>query len=465
MDHFLLFIKEIFDIGNSSGSLLFEALGLFKTFQKISSTKTFSAHFSNECYEMFSWALNIIEIIKRAFYFRPLSDYEIFYIYNLVIPMAIMTYIITMRCTYDVIFYIIIHGFFLMVGAGFGYIGFQKSIVIGLLVTALVIVVIFVVSYFFFEDFFLKISTLIIYFFEEEGEMSESNWIIFSFPFSIAVLVASILLTPIFKKSSQLTKIYSIVMIVIILLVLIIETVIILLRKFFAKSESDYRFKALSLGLTCFQLLIVPATKYFMVVISDVYKYDWRCFCAYIVFSIILPISLTVVLILAKVQIMIHKYKNHWYAFAEVVEIVRQVIYAILAALDIPWACIGIEIAWIILVFAFRPYIQVSEYVIQCGNSLVIIAETAVCLAADHNGTEFLTFNVSIALVVVACIPAILALYIFFIFDFGYKPEDKTNNELVTYMATAVKFASPIAWMIYGLGIPLIELSTKPQYL
>ncbi|KAK8876490.1 hypothetical protein M9Y10_006704 [Tritrichomonas musculus] len=467
MDHLLLFLSEFFDIGNSSGSLLSEALGLFKTFQKIGATKTFSVHFSNECYKMFSWATNIIELIKYAFYFRPLSDYEIYYIYNFAIPMAIVTYL-TASASYVFIYYLyMLYGLLLMLGIGLGYIQMDTKKVIFLLVAVFVIIVVvlFLGCCCCGGDFLDFVSHV----FESvtdvnPEDVADAIFLKFSFALAQSLLVITLLLTPILIKSSKLTKIYSIALIVVIILSIIIEITINCLVDC-GNLDMENEYKYISFGLTCFSLIIVPATKYFMIVNNEVYKNNWRCIFGYIFFSLLLPVALTVMMIIAKVPSMVRKYKNRWYAFIEVVDIVRQVVYAIVAALDIPWACIGLEIGWLILMFAVRPYKYFSDYVLQCGNSLIIIVETSVCIAADRNGTGFLTFSVSLALVIIACIPAVLSLFIFFLLDFGYSPSDKSDEELVYMMAMVVKYASPFAWIIYGFGVPLIEKTTKSEIL
>lgn len=126
---FLCFITELFDIGNSSGSLISEAIGLFRTFQKLSATKTFSIHFSKDCLKLFSWATNIFEIVLSNFYFRVFSDIELFYVINFVIPLLIITFIILIDCVYQ--FYIIFVALiipFSVLGFGFAYIKYDHKI-------------------------------------------------------------------------------------------------------------------------------------------------------------------------------------------------------------------------------------------------------------------------------------------------------------------------------------------------
>ena len=51
---FVSSIKELFNIGNSTGSLISEIISLFKTFQMLSSTKSFQVHFSKDYLRVFS---------------------------------------------------------------------------------------------------------------------------------------------------------------------------------------------------------------------------------------------------------------------------------------------------------------------------------------------------------------------------------------------------------------------------
>ena len=65
---FVLFLKHLFDCGNSAGSIISEAFELLRTFQKFSGTKTFTVHFSKDCLKMFSWASSIVESIMSNIY-------------------------------------------------------------------------------------------------------------------------------------------------------------------------------------------------------------------------------------------------------------------------------------------------------------------------------------------------------------------------------------------------------------
>lgn len=361
-----------------------------------------------------------------------------------------------------------------MIGVGFGYINYNKSITIGLLVTALILVIIIIILLFCGCDIG-EIIVMMIFGFYQSGDDdlkefmnvkdSKSKYVLkVSFALSQAFFVFSILIIPILKKSSNLTKIYSIGVIVILTLCTIIEGIVACV-KFYKNNDDDQEDKNdtayISIGLTCFSLIIIPSTKYFMIVNSDVYKNNWRCYIGFILFALIIPISITTAMIIGRVPFIVRKYRNHYMAFGEIVDIVRQVVYAIVAALDIPWACIGLEIAWIILIFISWPYKYISEYVLQSGNSLVVIIETSVCLAADRKGTGFLTFKLSLILVIIACLPAIFSLIIFFLFDFGYRERDKGKANVVLCITVIFRLISPFAWLFYGFGVALIDDALK----
>lgn len=48
-----LYLTQIFDIGNSTGSLFLEIITLFRTFQRIGAPPEFIIKFSPECAKMF----------------------------------------------------------------------------------------------------------------------------------------------------------------------------------------------------------------------------------------------------------------------------------------------------------------------------------------------------------------------------------------------------------------------------
>lgn len=88
-----LFLSQLFEIGNSAGSLIGEAVNLFRTFQRLSATKTFATKFSSECEGMFSWATDLVKNIISSFQIQPFKDIELFWLYTVAIPLLILTFI------------------------------------------------------------------------------------------------------------------------------------------------------------------------------------------------------------------------------------------------------------------------------------------------------------------------------------------------------------------------------------
>lgn len=90
----VIFFEQLFDISNSAGSLIVEAINLFRIFQKLSSTKRFATRFSSSCLRMFQWAKDFFHIIVNSlFRMRPFTDYESFSLSIFVFHFVIMTYI------------------------------------------------------------------------------------------------------------------------------------------------------------------------------------------------------------------------------------------------------------------------------------------------------------------------------------------------------------------------------------
>lgn len=90
---FLLFIKQLFEISNSAGSLIGEAINLFRLFQRLSATKRFSAKFSTESLSWFKWVTDYVDIITSRFAFKPFTNLEYFLIESISIPLFLFTFI------------------------------------------------------------------------------------------------------------------------------------------------------------------------------------------------------------------------------------------------------------------------------------------------------------------------------------------------------------------------------------
>lgn len=114
-----------------------------------------------------------------------------------------------------------------------------------------------------------------------------------------------------------------------------------------------------------------------------------------------------------------------------------------------------IEIAWILLVLIGRIYKSPSQYLLQTGSSLIVIISNRIDIACEYHKKGFLSFGSSISLVCAACLPAILSLYVFFIFEFGINDDHYKETMSDSITAVFLIFTS-FAWLLFGMFIPIM---------
>lgn len=100
-------------------------------------------------------------------------------------------------------------------------------------------------------------------------------------------------------------------------------------------------------------------------------------------------------------------------------------------AKDMIEVCLAVEVFWFVIVIVFRPYSGISEHSLSAGNALILIISNATLLYYKNNDLAKLSFALSIVFVVLACLPTILSLYLFFIFDFDFKPTKEDQNIVI----------------------------------
>ena len=273
----------------------------------------------------------------------------------------------------------------------------------------------------------------------------------------------TLFLIPILQGSYKLAVLYGLVVFGILIISIIIESIVALvkyLRKYVYFDELTNVPKFIDLCLSFFSLLIIPSTEHFMNLVTGKYYNNWRLIICYIFYSLIVPLGLTIIMIAMRFESILGKYKDYKIAFVYIFElgdIVRQIAYAICASYDISYACIGLEVAWIVLVFACRPFQNKSDSFLQLGGSVILIIELAVCIAHEKKGSGFLSFKLAWFLLVLACIPAVGALYVYFIFDFTINEddedeEDEKEDEKKAYeLGLFIRVVSPVAWVFLPL--------------
>ena len=382
MGYFIVFIKQLFDIGNSAGSLIMSAISLFKTFQRMSAPKVFATKFSHECNELFSWANDLIRIVLNAMKTIPFSNYELFTIYVFVLPITIIVFISSYIT--QVLFFIMILLFGGMLGFGVGLIFLSTKEYSQLLfVGPIFIVVMFIV---------IIISFCCKCVFSEEEKYGTRH-----FAFSVLATMGFfyILMIPIMKDRWKLLVIITVIISILIVILIFVCCLSQVCGGGYALENLNR--KICGFLITCLSLFIIPSTECFAQNLDNYIKDKWPMIPSYILNSIIIPISIILAMIILRHPNISSKYKRGcFYSYMELIDNLKQIGYAFAAIYDIIWLCLVIEIIWGILVFAVRPYKNISDYSLTAGTSLIlIISNSALIYSNDHKSQQF-SFGVSL---------------------------------------------------------------------
>lgn len=471
-----LFLKQFFDIGNAAGSIITEAIGLFRTFQCISAPKSFSTRFSRECLEMFKWATRIIELITENIQTTPLTTYESFTVYSIVIPLTILIFISSIILGRDFGLNIIIYGFFLAFGAGFGFIQINNKLAIGLTVASAVLIG----GAFFFTAY--SESFITHYFFEinrfksKDLKIGRKTGIPFFFSACSTCFFFFLLCTHIFLRRMILSLIAFIAIAIALFIMSCFDGCYTCCCKCCSKKYTKVGKlvqKECGFFINCLQLLIIPSTELFVELMQSNYKNRWCIILTYLFVSLLLPMSMVLITILTDHPNICDKYKTpksfsfNFYYYVELIDIVKQVVYAIFATYDIIWGCVATEICWFIFIIVLRPYKAVSDYSLTVGNSLLVFISNGAILYSEKHESGMFSFKFAFYFVLVCCIPAILSIYLFFIFDADFDEEDsddERHEDQITFgMGYVAAIITPLVWLFYGTNMPLISNYVKIQ--
>ena len=457
LDFFLLFLSNLFSIGKSSGSLIIEAINLFRMFQRITIVRSFTINFSSKFLSSFKWAKDFIDLITESLFgVMPLKKVETFLIVAYAFPITIAFMISVLIVGYKIQMHIFIHFAFVAFGFGLGMIDIDLKISLIIMGASLVFIIGFIL--------YLKCC----FFRKVENADQEScpncpkvyitlfRAVIFAtLIFSVVTITISF---PRYKLQIYIIAISSAIIVFSFILEFVLQNCC--YEDDFIDNENFLKFLIFLVNLL--SLLIIPSTENFSILMnSSLYKNDYRIIVGYVVNSLIFPIFITIMLILSNYPIITSKYKeNNLYYYFEFVDIVRQIAYAIVAEFDIIWACIGIEIFWFLLILILRPYVNKSDYSLAFGNSFVLLVTNGTAIYAKMHNTLSFSFAVSLTFVILACIPSIISIYLYFIFDFddGLNDDDfDVRDEKFEYMFYGVGFvATPVTLVAFGMYIPLL---------
>lgn len=478
-----LFFGQLLDIGGSSGSIFIEAINLFRTFQRLSATKSFAAKFSDNCLKMFQWAKDIIQIIVDKF-FRviPFTDFELFSIYNYVFPIVILTYFTMINVSQYVqtftyfIFYIIVF----LLGIGLGFFGLFTIGAISITAISLFIGLIFIAVTLCCCKSKSKKLKIDIMMNKEDGRIDKETekydrWLFGNklAPFIstratfISVIILTVLMFQFTMNRFKLQIAVEILSIILVIASVIIEyifyEVIILITELYIK---------LTFFLANFlSLLTVPQAESFVTLLQGNHHKKWNIFVGYIFNSFIIPILINILMIFCYSKKVVSKYKDrNGFKFSclviiEMIDTVRKIAFALVSAFDIIWACVGIEVFWLILVIATRPYKNVSDYFISIGESLIVLASNSAILVSNYTDKKVFNFTITLIIVFLACLPTVLALIFYFVCDFETEIKDDLDSDYGDDEDSALlmnlfgMIALPITCLTFGMNMPMVALN------
>lgn len=466
-----LLFSQLFDIGNSAGSLIVEALNIFRTFQRMSAIKSFTVKFSNNCFSMFDWAKKLIQIISNLIGLTPFTNLELFLFYSFAFPLSILVFVSTVIPNFHLYNHLSLFVVITFFGIGIGSIGGELSNVLIFTIAPAVIFIIYMVYYYCPVHCHKRVGnsmdTCCFYNTCDCCEISVNFW--FSKPLFAGCFFFLIISAPISYYKGLLWIYLPAITTTIIIISFIREYVVYKCKDIDDEIEFERSAGNVILFLINFlNLFLIPSIENFGELIQGKYKTNWNIISSFVVNSLVLPIAITIIMVISNYYKIAIKYKEvdfgfNFYCLIELVDTVRQISYAIVAALDILWACIGIEIFWIILIIVVRPYRNISDYSLAFGNSLVLLISNGAALYCDMNDTASFSFGITLFFVILACIPAVVSIYLFFIFDFQVYFDDDEDVDLDEYEDFLIGIgliASPICFFFLGIFLATIFRST-----
>ena len=478
----VLYIKQLFEIVDSPGSIFGESINLFLSFQKSSATHSFITRFPIKTRNMFRWASNIVQMLSDKLANTPFNAFDLFQLYSLVFPLFILSFITALVMGFWFCIGIFIYALFLLLGVGLGYIGIDKSVVLGCCIPVAAVVALMLMGWLCSADFSscckrkqqvenestddIKEDD------DEEVKQQEEKMFFYDGPFRfiIALLPAIVILVytmySITMYRYNLGTFIAIFSLSILALTLIIELILYYGKcKCIKTFDSNKYIKKIIIFLAkVLSLLIIPSTENFIDMMKEDYENKWGCILGYVVVSLILPIGIDLIFILTKHIQTINDYKFregfNFYPYIELIDTLKQIGYSVSAAFDIPSACIAIECVWIVFILILRPYAKYSEYPSNLGQSLCSIIANSIAVHHANTGQQ-INFAGATTLVILNCLPSISSHFIFYIFDFEVDIRKVEKEETISFstLGTITLWSilvSPFAWFVYGVNFPNI---------
>lgn len=485
-DFVSLFFGQLFDIGGSAGSIFIEAINLFRIFQRLSATKSFTAKFSDSCLKMFQWAKDILQIIvDKLFRVIPFSDFELFSMYNYVFPIVILTYItmVDVSVYVQTFTYFIFYFIVFMIGAGFGFFGINNAYAIGMVAGFIGFGIIFVgitICCCKKKQKEEKTYKMVKKMREETDEIDPYDRCLFGnklidFVSTRATFISVIILTVLMFQFTMNRFKLQIAVEILSLISVIASIIIEFLFNECIILITELHIKLVNFLSNFLSLLTVPQAEAFITILQDKRYKKWNVIVGYVVNSLIIPLLVNILMLISYSKTVRTKYANrnsdefefNSLVIIELIDTLRKIAFALVSALDIVWACFGIELAWLILVCVTRPYKNISDYFISVGESIIVLFTNIAVLISNYTDKKVFNFTITLLIVIFACFPAVLALIFYFIFDFETQIDDDSSDEGDEDNAYLMNMfgiiALPFTCLTLGMNMPIIVMNRDIQ--
>lgn len=463
--------NELLSFADSNRSLIKDAIDLFRIFQRVSASRTFYARFSSDCYKLFEWATDFIAMISDAIVPKEhFSMYELFQLYCLASNIFMANFILILFTSNKFITFIPFFGLAILFGAGYSYAEYNAKYVVILVAVACGITIFsvagIIIPYipcftYLFCSFYRGIQRI-----TEDGAtvINRRGFLKLTMMMVAGAIVFSTATSPIMFRHRVIGIYFCIVMSAIIVCAFIYEIFIYLFKKPLKISN------LIQLVNKIIDLCLVPGTETFIQLVLTSFGVQWNVVVSFVVLTVIFPIVITVVLIISGYEDLTDTYKSDKccdYRYIEIVNHFHRIVYAMLAALDIPYGCIGVEGAWLLLIIIIRPYNSYSDTILNMGESIIMILGNTAAVA----GSGFFSFEVSILFVALATTPVIFSVIAYFAFDFevprledeksmddldGNKEIIPPESDSMEMLALTAIFLAPISWFLFGTNIRLM---------
>lgn len=431
--------------------------------------------FSHECISLFKWVTDLIDLFFNLFNAKPITNFDSYLLYSLIFPISIL-FFITLKS--NKLLYLILYGLFLGAGAFFGlFANLIQFCFIPIIAFGIFFAMSSPLQKFFANCFKSKVENERI----EDDVISEEENLQLNFHFSFCFLGSSfilcLLLIPIYRDRYSI----SILLIIIIPLIIIIVFCIELINFFFFNNSfnTTYKYSAKMILFinNILTLLIVPSTEKFIsnVTVNEYYRKQWCFYFSYIIINVLIPIIVSIVLVKGEHSSAIEKYrqtKSNCLYYLNVIDLIKQIIYAFFSSFDIVYGCLSVEVIWLLMMIFLHPFSKVSDYFFTFFTSILIIAGNSVTILSTFKTIGPLSLGQTIVCFILICIPAIVSMYTYFIFDFktddiqddemkmediDESSENENDNDVADQMGIIMQSFTSFAFFLYGSNIHLFD--------